>query len=113
MLDGRSRTAAPAIPADQSLAISAAMQRADQLPLVPFDPLRELRAVVSPSRPLAIQPGHEEQVSGAREQKRGSRKQRVAQRVPDPAQPQFVAALAHQENIATVSPGPVAGRLSE
>ena len=81
------------------------MQRADELPFVPFDPLRELRAAVSPARPFPIQPRHEQQVSGAREQKRGSRKQRVAQRVPDPPQPQFVATLALREHRHNL-PGP-------
>ena len=98
--DGSSHVAA-----DQPLEIAARAQRADETPLLPIDPRSELRAAVSAPRPLAEQPGHEEEIPGAGEQHGGSREERVAQRVPNPAKAQFVATLVLREHRDDL-PGP-------
>ena len=98
--DGRAHVAA-----DQPSEIAAHTERADETPFLPVDPRRELRATVAAARTLAEEPGHEEEIPGAREQHGDAREERVAQRVPNPAESQLVATLPLREHRDDL-PGP-------
>ena len=88
VLDGNSHVAS-----DQSIEITTVPQRADEAPFLLVHPRRESSLLVSVSGSFAKQPGHEQEIPGSREQHGRSRKERVAQRIPNPTQSQFVATL--------------------
>ena len=71
---------------------------ADGTSFLPLNPTDEPRTDVSATSALAEQPGHEQEVAGAGEQHRGSRKERVAQGVANPAKALVIATLALREH---------------
>ena len=78
--------------------IAARVQGLDELPFSTFDPRSQLRPDMPATCSFPEQPWHEQEVAGAGKYEGGSREECVAERVPDPAEPELVATLALREH---------------